>query len=761
MPDERLPHIEIPAGRVRRERKPALRFPRPYYTRSRSHRRTLRNQFLELETRAAPQGFEEDPDAFFIIRSVYDFPTAELQRVLGLRIHRIHMEYRPDPNAPDTDDVDQDEPPTEQKVVQHFTGFVSLPASHKASFLAFLNEELQPGAALDKVTSFEPIMPDHRLDPSLKSLPQDQARPAHLEFFRGLGRTRYERLVDQMRTILGDRLRAFEVSDTDLEIFADITAEEAARLAAGIASLSSIGREGLATLEDVNAEAEDTPQLEPPRALAVDAGDVCILDSGISADNPFFTVARGVERDYTGTGVADENGHGSSVAGLATYAHAFWQGNVPEALNRIHSAKITNDIISARELHTRLREAILAFRNHARVFNLSINLDNELVSPGYTRHYLTETLDNLAREHDLVIVNSIGNIKSRRLIELERRGYVYPDYYSNPDRTETRILVPADGVNVLSVGSVALVPTDATCLAPYGRPSPHTRHAHEARPPYSKPDVVEEGGNLKRDLSPDPSREPWSLSHVGNPWIRPTGPGTSFSAPLIAALAGRIRARFPAATSNLVRALIMHACQSPTGLPLTPQERALLGCGHPDWERAFVSTGSRVTYYYEGVTGMNDVQFVPFHLPGAIVSHTGHRVIRATLAYDPPVDRMEATRYALARLQPVLVAPEGITTKPDGAHNWNSNWQCVKQATWRFGPRVRNLRAYGEGDWAIKITPTLNLRSPRADKSHTQRFAIVLTVEAEGAAENLNAYREIVEAWTPVRARVGGRSGAR
>ena len=121
------------------------------------------------------------------------------------------------------------------------------------------------------------------------------------------------------------------------------------------------------------------------------------------------------------------------------------------------------------------------------------------------------------------------------------------------------------------------------------------------------------------------------------------GSGTSYAAPRVAFSAAQILTRFPQASANLVRALIISSAETPQ----PAQERLrLLGadathaiCGHGlvDLERAAFSDDARITLYAEDELALDHFAVYRIPIPEPFRAANGERCIRVTLAFDPPV----------------------------------------------------------------------------------------------------------------------------
>ncbi|UFX49437.1 S8 family peptidase (plasmid) [Bradyrhizobium sp. 41S5] len=421
------------------------------------------------------------------------------------------------------------------------------------------------------------------------------------------------------------------------------------------------------TAEALDLTLADAPALN---ALAEDAPLIGIIDSGVN-DHPFLADivagAIGVPADL---GTADVWGHGTRVAGVAAFGDLRAQLAVGALQRgaRICAAKVVNDrgdFDDRRLVPSQMREAIttLNLRFGCRIFVVAL-ADRRRVFDGGKVGTWAATLDELARELDVVIIVSSGNRSPRGGNRLEQAVTEYPRYLLED---ANRFFEPAGALNVITVGALAhgegLDPDRAedvgvrpiTLLhepAPFSRIGPGPGGA-------TKPDVVEIGGTLifdpivarLRGGEDVGSAGVLTLYHSYLDRLFTAGSGTSYAAPRVAFSAAQILTRFPHASANLVRALIVGSAE----IPQPAQERLqLLGvdatraiCGHGlvDLERAAFSDDARVTLYAEDELALDHFAVYRIPIPEAFQAGNGERCIRVTLAFDPPV-RHTRTDYA-------------------------------------------------------------------------------------------------------------------
>lgn len=258
------------------------------------------------------------------------------------------------------------------------------------------------------------------------------------------------------------------------------------------------------TAEALDLTLADAPALN---ALAEDAPLIGIIDSGVN-DHPFLAdIVAGAIGIPADLGTADVWGHGTRVAGVAVFGdlRAQLAAGALQRGARICAAKVVNDrgdFDDRRLVPSQMREAIttLNLRFGCRIFVVAL-ADRRRVFDGGKVGTWAATLDELARELDVVIIVSSGNRSPRGGNRLEQAVTEYPRYLLED---ANRFFEPAGALNVITVGALAhgegLDPDRAedvgvrpiTLLhepAPFSRIGPGPGGA-------TKPDVVEIGGTL-------------------------------------------------------------------------------------------------------------------------------------------------------------------------------------------------------------------------------------------------------------------------
>lgn len=394
------------------------------------------------------------------------------------------------------------------------------------------------------------------------------------------------------------------------------------------------------------------------------APGIAVLDSGLNTNHPLLGPAVGDAQSFLpGLGPEDENGHGTMVAGLALYGDVEQQLRsgrfIPEL--RLFSGRITDaSNYSPGFLENRLIDAVDYFTKEygCKIFNLSIGDVQKPYTGGHVRG-LAAVLDTLVRQYNVLFVVSAGNFWGTEEFPQDWRGE-YPDYLFTD---EARIIDPAPALNVLTVGSLAKYeqprlgqryPNDVNYqpVARRDQPSPFTRSGPGPLGAI-KPEIVEYGGNFSVDLRTQPNKLlPNDLLGELSTFHEYTGgrlfgvdAGTSFAAPKVTHLAGRLLKRYPEAGPNLLRALIVAHAVIPEATRELLQddfkEMNLVGYGKPDWDSVIYSVDSRVTLYCQEKIRGQTHHFYEIPLPedffGGGVRRK--RYITVALAHMPLVRR--------------------------------------------------------------------------------------------------------------------------
>jgi hypothetical protein len=308
-------------------------------------------------------------------------------------------------------------------------------------------------------------------------------------------------------------------------------------------------------------------------------------------------------------------------------------------------------------------------KHRIKVFNLSLGYAepfNDLhVGP------ITEVIDDLIRELDIVVVVPTGNAPATvhgRTASGHHILHDKPTYFQTADH---RLAEPGPSALAVTVGSVAL--SGAPAEMPYragwqavsadGEASSFSRSGPGigiAQKRMNKPDVVHHGGNVVLNDSGLAVMNDLGAGIVTTSVRDQDGRlfasvnGTSFAVPAVARVAADIVHAYPEASANLVRALLATSARQPQPAAniADPHCRAAVyGLGLPASDRAIDSGARRVTMTYDGSMSIDTVQIHPLPLPEAFRrGNGGERSIAVALAFDPPV-RRQRREYLAASMK--------------------------------------------------------------------------------------------------------------
>lgn len=404
----------------------------------------------------------------------------------------------------------------------------------------------------------------------------------------------------------------------------------------------------------------------------VDSAPVGVLDDRPATAHPLLVdLVTVVDIAEDGFQWSSPTHHGTEVVGrvLLPYLEEQLRGGLPiTAHGKVHVARILHtdpaahsskrpvfagSYTEAKLIETGIRE--LHTKYAVRIFNLSIGYSE----PFNAIHVeeLTETLDRLARELDIVIVVPTGNISVALNGDLSSGHHIrddYPAFLSNPDH---RLSEPGPAALAVTVGAIAH--SDAVAeltasrfsweaiagigsISPFSRSGPGLGSAKRRR---NKPDFVHIGGNsVINDTGYVVPDEPGSS--VISTALESTGKlfracnGTSFAAPAVARAAADILHEYPGSSANMVRAMLALGSSLPpaAGDTQSDYDRTVrYGLGLPNSASSVVSSKSKVSLIYDGAMPTDSVRLHAIPVPSEFRSGKRERRITISLAFDPPV----------------------------------------------------------------------------------------------------------------------------
>ena len=528
---------------------------------------------------------------------------------------------------------------------------------------------------------------------------------------------------------------------------------------------------------DYNLPISDFPEVvSPPK----DNCGILVIDSGVQRGHPLIAPVLGeaevfpdANRQFITDSPDDVNGHGTNVAGIAIY------GDVENCIKQrsfdptawVFSARVTNDENQYDEdllVETQLDRAIRAFVKeypNCKVINISLGNADQIYRDGLKQFRLAAKIDEIAYQYqdkNIVFVISAGNTYHEEL-KYEQLLNDYPKYLLN---NNARIIDPATSAIALTVGSLSFgrgsitTNTSDVRLQPIatlpGYPSSFTRTGFGVDK-MIKPDVVDFGGDLVLNLS---YRENLGLPKVSE--LEPTVAGvsvltlsknynsslfhfcsgTSFAAPRVANLAAQLFTKYPDASSNLIRALIVNSAVLPKEIPPEfqcnsgqPQgektktikdQLAIYGYGQPELQRAMYSAENYVVLSEDNISikvGSFHIYEIP-QLPPEFFEVKGTRILSITLAFDPPTRPTRGDSYLGITMEFNLfqgIDRESIVNAYVDASKTSSSDKFTEIS-------LENLKKKNKGSCIITdLSPSSTLRK----KGTVQRGQIEITPQAK------------------------------
>lgn len=549
---------------------------------------------------------------------------------------------------------------------------------------------------------------------------------------------------------------------------------------------------------------------------AEDATGILIIDSGIISNHPMLEKCVGGEENFqTGeTETHDTVGHGTAVAGCAAY------GDIEKSLedkifnpeNWIFSAKVMyaerNEItgqISAiydpeKLIEHQFKDAVESFLSnseyHIKVVNISLGNSNEVWHKHYSRQLpLAALIDEMAVTfpHVLFIVSSGNQHPINNFQTVQEVIDNYPAYLT--ENQDFKIINPATSALALTIGSIAGTirigeerygaEDIKTPIAKENQPSPFTRTGLGING-MIKPELVEHGGNIilteiHNSIRDDIGGKIVLLSNKTTEDIIKYDYGTSYSAPKVTYLAGKIANIFPQKSANFIKNMLLVGSDYPF-LPSkdfynsTNKKKAetkhlsVSGFGLSNFDKAINSFKNRTVLWDEGEIGLNQIKVYSLQLPDIFFSESGRKKITVVLTFNPETRLTRGDSYLGNRMEfhlfhsvnpKILIEKYGVISE---STEENGVPEDIKKFEIDFFPGG-NTRKAGCHQKAWKdykrepknkpSTPVslvlLNFNKWINDTTRMQNYCISVTFEHEKEVELYNEIRVNVQARTRVR----------
>lgn len=555
-----------------------------------------------------------------------------------------------------------------------------------------------------------------------------------------------------------------------------------------------------------------TPVVE--NDLGDDAPLAAVLDSGVFTGNPLLenVVVAEEEFDTTEGTTTDMNGHGTGVAGIVVYGDfdECLQTHTFKPLVRICNGKIMHDMEGNpcfpedRRPEQIVSEAIRYFYKEygCRIFNLSAG-DAEHLYCGGRQFAWAEMLDQLAKELDIIVVISAGNVSEPVLSNFTSRDELMEHCRDQLFMPEHRLIDPATSALGITVGSItrfdepALNPRSITSISAGKKDylSVFTRIGKGVNRAI-KPDVVDYGGNFSV-FQMIRGRNRWQKRDMAlfEPTLNNTNEkifkgycGTSFSAPHVTHLVARIERALEKQTgmkpsANLIRAIFINFARYNEGMtkwgekstdalysgntnPKQERKMRLYGFGKAD-ENILYSNYNRVTLFTEDRLSLRSFHLYKIPVPKEFLQVKAEKTIAISLAYNP-ITRMSRKEYltnnlwfevfrkidedTLLRYKAKKNSGEDEEADLESMPNANKadfspgyteiNKGTLQQRIWHKSAKGGSDLLWDDNEPYIYILVTGKEKFKYAEQEVPQEYALVITFSYEGQ-EDIALYSKV------------------
>jgi hypothetical protein len=356
------------------------------------------------------------------------------------------------------------------------------------------------------------------------------------------------------------------------------------------------------------------PAARAPITAPQPTAQIAIFDGGYAGGHPLLDPYVHAVDLTPRPPIPDGLDHGTMVASAVVFGPFPTNGSVPAPSCRALAFRVLPDPDGDDDLE--LYGAIDAIEKQVPKLPEAVKVVNLSFGPRGPIDDLpsrfTYAIDRLARTQGVLFVTAVGN------------DGALPGH--------ERIQAPADAVNNLAVGAYRLSAANEPEYAWYSCQGP-------GRPGgVTKPDLVAFGGCDKRPF----------YALVPAPGLLGDPSGTSFAAPLVASLAGRLAAEVDTQlTPEAMRALLIHSAQ-----PVEPYPPSHVGHGRvpSTVEEVLACTDKRVSVLYQGTITPRNGSKMPFLLPTDF-DPGGTVHFDWVVVYTPEIDEASPDEYTLAGIE--------------------------------------------------------------------------------------------------------------
>lgn len=364
---------------------------------------------------------------------------------------------------------------------------------------------------------------------------------------------------------------------------------------------------------------------------------VGVLDTGIQRNKYLSPWILEKNIEYCEPEYQDKS-HGSCVSSILEYAdelngtsYAMTDGVLLFEAVVLPDQK--KDPIFPDNLIDNVRDAIER-NSHIKIWCMSLGTDLECKLDAFSEYGMA--LDNIADEHNVLIIKSAGNHKA---------------FMEKPNK-RLRISQMADSVRALVVGSIAGEQGNNDIAgineaSPFSRCGPGPQH-------LIKPELVAYGGNA--GINPDGTMSLTGIKVINENGLPGSEAGTSFTAPWIARLAADLNFQIAGDFDPLlIKALLIHSAVYPIGrrIPMGIKKRQM-GFGMPqgtreilfndDYESTLILRDSLENGYY--------IDIMEFPFPQSLIDENGffRGQITLTMVSDPWLRSSQGPEYCQSNI---------------------------------------------------------------------------------------------------------------
>jgi len=404
---------------------------------------------------------------------------------------------------------------------------------------------------------------------------------------------------------------------------------------------------------------------EPPE----DSAGILVIDSGILSSHPLLENAVGEAISVSTKNSSqvveeepyDDVGHGTRVAGVALY------GNIQKCIDErlfipkawIFSAKVLfkdedgyatfdEQELLEHQLYSAIVRIVESYPN-CKVVNLSFGDSSKRMFGAKRQFNLASLVDEMAKEFDIAFVISIGNVYPDEIPLDGTFDISYPNYLLDESSDLHKLIDPSTAALALTVGALSSRRISTLFEEYVDYPSPTTRVGLGYKG-MIKPELVENGGGGFGEES--------NVVTLNPKWIEEgrlftMDSGTSYSAPVISNYIAMLATKYPNASMNLIKALLLSSATIPLNRPEplstfdignspTNEIKNVLkvyGYGKPNLEKALFSESNRVLLINENKLKLNRFHVYTIDLPSDYIEKRGEKSIVVTLVFNPPTNK--------------------------------------------------------------------------------------------------------------------------